>query len=179
MRNVALVEWWRMQSTDRTKAFKNDLFRHSMDDLIRETRKQPPPKKTGHLTFIGYLIAAILGGLFMAKLDQPKPVAVVATPTPTPASTPTPTVLRAFPVPVQTVPRARLVHLRPLGAVENNQMPDGRVLTTRYMGELSSAASLPTYGANLGDMWFTQNDGHAWVLAPLANSPGSVGWIDP
>jgi hypothetical protein len=147
------------------------------------TKQKLPPKKTGHLTFIGYLIAAIFGGLFLAKLDQPKP-AIVATPAPTVAPTPPPLldpvpVQRALPVPTTgSTPRAKLLHVRPIGTVENDRMPDGRVLTTRYMGELSGAGSLPTRGANLGDMWYTQNDGHCWVLAPLPGS-STVGWIDP
>ena len=31
----------------------------------------------------------------------------------------------------------------------------------------------------MGDMWFTRNDGHAWVLAPIAGGSQTVGWIDP
>jgi hypothetical protein len=58
-------------------------------------------------------------------------------------------------------------------------MPDGRILSTRYMGELPSAANLPRSGAQLGDMWFTQNDGNCWVLAPFGAGSSTVGWIDP
>ena len=86
-----------------------------------------------------------------------------------------PEVRRALPV----VHRAQLVHVRPIGTYENDLMPDGRVLTTRYMGELSSAAGLPAHGSQLGDMWFTRNDSHCWVLAPIGAGSTTVGWIDP
>jgi hypothetical protein len=172
--------------TDRIPQNKMNGFRVSMDDLIRQTKqKPPPPKPSGHLAFIGWLVAALLGGLFLAKLDQPKPVAAVvaAVPTPTAApilSTPTSTPRTQIVTPVAPVtPRAQLIHVRPLGTVEDDRMPDGRILTTKYMGELSSAARLPTYGASLGDMWYTMNDGHCWVLAPIGTGSASVGWVDP
>lgn len=92
---------------------------------------------------------------------------------------PLPEVRRAVPVPVPTTPRAQLVHIRPIGTYETDRMPDGRLLNTLYKGELPSAASLPRTGGQLGDMWFTRNDGHTWVLAPATAGSQAVGWVDP
>ena len=174
------VYWGNMQlPTDRIPQNKMNGFRVSMDDLIRQTKKEPLSKPWWP-TFIGWLVAALLGGIFLAKLDQPKP-AVVPTPAaaPTP-NTPTPAPRAELITPVApATPRAQLVHVRPIGTFENDRMPDGRILTTKYMGELSSAAHLPTYGASLGDMWYTMNDGHCWVLAPVGAGSASVGWVDP
>lgn len=162
-----------------------------MEDLIRETRKEAPRLSPIRLTFLGYLILGAFLGIILMLMSQTHqeqhPAAAVPTvetkatppadwpdkPTPVPAPR-----AQLMPIPMSSVPRAQLVHVRPIGSVENDGMPDGRVLTTRYMGELSGASSLPTRGANLGDMWFTQNDGHCWVLAPIPGS-STVGWIDP
>jgi hypothetical protein len=58
-------------------------------------------------------------------------------------------------------------------------MPDGRIINTLYKGDLPSAASLPRSGAQVGDMWFTRNDGHTWVLTPIAAGSSTTGWVDP
>ena len=58
-------------------------------------------------------------------------------------------------------------------------MPDGRVLTTRYMGELPNPGYLPRTGAQLGDEWFTRSDHHCWVLATVNPNTSTVGWVDP
>lgn len=92
---------------------------------------------------------------------------------------PLPEVRRAAPVPVPGAPRAQLIHVRGIGTVENDRMPDGRLLTTTYKGELPAVGDLPRTGAQLGDMWFTRRDGHAWVLAPVAAGSSTVGWVDP
>lgn len=146
----------------------------------------PAPKKSKptdwHAVIITGIIAltviAVLHALNSRQPPIPAAPAIVAS---TPPPVPLPEVRRAMPVPVpvQSVPRARLVHIRPIGTYKNDLMPDGRVLTTRYMGELAGATSLPTRGANLGDMWFTLADGHAWVLAPVAPGSSTVGWVDP
>lgn len=131
-----------------------------------------------------FLVIGILIGVVFMALSRPQSAPVALTPAvtvPTPAP-PLPEVRRAMPVPVYStnaVPRAQLIHVRGIGTVENDRMPDGRLLTTRYMGELASAANLPRNGAQLGDMWFTRNDGHCWVLAPLGAGSSTIGWIDP
>jgi hypothetical protein len=176
-----------MQTTNRVNEFKEKLFRINMDDLIRETGKKaaPPksePKAWGIYLILGAILFAL--GAVMPKTHQEPAKTIVAAPTvlaPTPPPLPEVTTPRALPMPVPSTgqaPRAQLLHIRGIGTVENDRMPDGRVLTTRYMGELSSTAHLPTRGAQLGDMWFTRNDGHCWVLAPLPGS-STVGWIDP
>jgi len=145
--------------------------------------KQP---KTVEYRVLGYLLADVLIGAVVMAIPRPQPqsapapVTAPAVVAPTPPPLPDPVPPRAFPVPSQgSVPRAQLVHVRPIGTVENDRMPDGRILSTRYMGELPSAANLPRSGAQLGDMWFTQNDGHCWVLTPLGAGSSTVGWIDP
>jgi hypothetical protein len=95
------------------------------------------------------------------------------------AATPVPCVDGDAPRAELIVPRARLVHLRVLGTTEEVRMPDGRLLMTSYKGELGSPGDLPRRGANLGGMWYTRQDGHAWVLAPISTGSGSVGWVDP
>ena len=102
--------------------------------------------------------------------------AIRVAPTPAP---PLPEVRRAAPAPIPTTPRAQLIHIRPIGTWETDRMPDGRLLQTLYKGELPSAASLPRTGGQLGDMWFTRNDGHCWVLAPATAGSQAVGWVDP
>jgi len=165
--------------------------------LPKEERFQvrPKPKKPQRPEFVallGYLSTGVLLGLIVmgaiaslkpqAPAASPAPVipgAILVDPTP-PAPLPDPKpVPRAMPVPAAAAPRAELLHIRAIGTVENDRMPDGRVLTTRYMGELSGASRLPTYGANLGDMWYTQNDGHCWVLAPISPNSATIGWVDP
>jgi hypothetical protein len=145
--------------------------------------KQP---KTLEYRVLGYLLAGVLIGAVVMAIPRPQPqsapapVTAPAVVAPTPPPLPDPVPPRAFPVPSQgSVPRAQLVHVRPIGTVENDRMPDGRILSTRYMGELPSAANLPRSGAQLGDMWFTQNDGNCWVLAPFGAGSSTVGWIDP
>ena len=145
--------------------------------------KQP---KTLEYRVLGYLSAGVLIGAVVMAIPRPQPqsapapVTAPAVVAPTPPPLPDPVPPRAFPVPSQgSVPRAQLVHVRPIGTVENDRMPDGRILSTRYMGELPSAANLPRSGAQLGDMWFTQNDGNCWVLAPFGAGSSTVGWIDP
>ena len=139
--------------------------------------------------FLVTVVWAILAVLSPRPAVPTKPAAPVAQPTPAVlphgwnadgtaqgrAGT-IPEVRRAELVPV---PRAQLIHVRQIGSIENDLMPDGRILTTRYMGELSSAASLPTYGASLGDMWYTRADGHCWVLAPIGAGSATTGWLDP
>jgi hypothetical protein len=145
------------------------------------------------------IITGIVAVTFIAAVKQIVTHQPAATPAPAPAvvaphkevkpedfgfipvPTPLPEVRRAtpVPVPVPSTPRAQLVHLRPIGTYEYDQMPDGRTLQTLYKGELPSAANLPRSGGQPGDMWFTRNDGHTWVLAPIAGGSQTVGWIDP
>lgn len=106
-----------------------------------------------------------------------------AAPTPVPAPA-LPEIRRAemLPVPVpraDVTPRAQLIHVRGIGTVENDRMPDGRLLTTLYKGELPTVGDLPRRGNQLGDMWFTHKDGHCWVLAPVTAGSSTVGWVDP
>src|SRR4029077_874159 len=190
MRNVA-IDTQRMQVySDRFETtLPKKRFQAAMENLRRDTAKAPRPSTPP--AWIGYTVLALLFGIFFVLLRQkPEALAPVTTPhyqvesadkltAPVP---PIPEIRRALPTPVQTsgsAPRAQLLHVRPIGTVENDRMPDGRVLTTRYMGELSNAANLPTRGAQLGDMWFTRADGHCWVLAPLGAGSSTVGWIDP
>jgi hypothetical protein len=136
----------------------------------------------------GWLGTLILGGIsgmaLMAIFHQSSqsPAGVSPAPTvavPTPPPLPDPTVARALPVGVATAPRAHLVHIRALGTYENDRMPDGRVLNTLYKGELPAVANLPAHGGQPGDMWYTKNDGHCWVLAPIAAGSQTTGWVDP
>lgn len=168
--------------TDRQTTFKDNLFRINMDDLIRETKKQappkPPPKRVAWLSYL--IIAALVGMFFMKPARETKPAAAI--PAPAAVATPTPVrraELMPMPVTPSNPPRAQLLHIRPIGTTENDQMPDGRILTTLYKGELPSVANLPRSGAQLGDMWFTRNDGHCWVLAPAVAGSQTVGWVDP
>jgi hypothetical protein len=132
----------------------------------------------------GYLLTGVLiGAVFMAlsrpnqQLSAAGAIPVVA-PTPPP---PLPEVRTAEPVheQVSSAPRAQLVHIRAIGTYENDKMPGGRVLNTLYKGELPSARNLPTTGGKLGDMWYTKNDGHCWVLAPITTGSQTTGWVDP
>jgi hypothetical protein len=143
----------------------------------KQAPKQPP-------VFLGYLLAGtIIGAFAMAipKLHQESaPIATkTAAPTPPPLPEVSVPVARALPVPVPSTPRAQLIHIRPIGTFENDTMPDGRILGTTYKGELPSAANLPRTGGQLGDMWFTRADSHAWVLAPTTVGSQTLGWIDP
>jgi hypothetical protein len=116
------------------------------------------------------------------KLTPPA-TSVDPTPVPTPAAPPRPLPVHRLPVPAPVqpldAPRAKLVHVRPIGSIMRVQMPDGRVLTTRYMGELASPGNLPTRGGQLGDEWYTRSDDHCWVMAPVTEGSQSVGWVDP
>lgn len=143
------------------------------------TPKPKPPTKPWPLVVLGIIV---VGATLAVML--PKQPAASSRDVPTPSVAPLPEVAptpvpRAMPVPVPSTPRARLVHIRPIGTVENDRMPDGRVLTTRYLGELQGAGNLPTRGAQLGDMWYTLNDGHCWVLAPVGPNSATIGWVDP
>jgi hypothetical protein len=81
------------------------------------------------------------------------------------------TVRRAAPV---EAPR------RAIGSYGNAQTLDGRILPTKYLGELASEDDLPLVrGSHLGDMWYTKNDGHCWVLATVTSGSHTVGWVDP
>jgi hypothetical protein len=152
--------------------------------------KPPTQQKPAFPAFLGYLLTGVLIGVVVMAIPKPQPqappapfTAPVATPVvvvPTPPPLPDPVPPRALPVQSQgSVPRAQLLHVRPIGTVENDRMPDGRVLQTLYKGELPSARNLPTTGGQLGDMWFTRNDNHCWVLAPITTGSQSVGWVDP
>jgi hypothetical protein len=154
--------------------------------------KSKKPQKPEFVAFLGYLSTGVLLGLTVmgimssfkprtpAASPAPYPGAILVNPTPAPPLPDPVPVRRALPIPATaSAPRAKLLHIRPIGTYENDTMPDGRILTTRYMGELSGAGSLPTYGANLGDMWYTMNDGHCWVLAPVTAGSSTVGWVDP
>lgn len=121
------------------------------------------------------------GPSVLDKLTAPTPAPVPPLPEVRRAAPVLPTAVQsastATPV-LPTAPRAQLLHIRAIGTYENDRMPDGRILTTRYMGELASVANLPR-GAHLGDMWFTRNDNHCWVLAPINAYTQSIGWVDP
>ena len=134
-------------------------------------------------TFLGLLIPAITNrDVPQVKLTPPA-TSVDPAPVPTPAapSRPLPVHRLPTPVPVQPLdaPRAKLVHVRPIGSIMRVQMPDGRVLETRYMGELSSPNNLPTRGGQLGDEWYTRSDDHCWVMAPVTEGSQSIGWSGP
>lgn len=166
--------------------------RPSSPEAKVDTPPTPPPVKPSSPVkapsdWRGFLIlAGIVLASAVVMLSWPQPVTPV---TPAPVSTPkaaaTPKTVTTSPIvevrraELVPVPRAQLVHVRQIGSVENDLMPDGRILTTRYMGELFDASSLPTRGAELGDMWFTRRDGHCWVLAPIGAGSATVGWIDP
>jgi hypothetical protein len=94
---------------------------------------------------------------------------------------PLPEVRTAEPVheQVSSAPRAQLLHIRAIGTYENDRIPDGPVLNTLYKGELPSARNLPTTAGQMGDMWYTKNDGHCWVLSPITTGSQTTGWVDP
>ena len=197
MHNAAVIARMRIPQTDRFEtAIPKEHFFNSPP--VKEAPKQS--KRDWHAVIITGIVAVT----FIAAVKQvtqhstlsPAGVTPVATPaakrwTPGPddgtkaplpdpriEDVPTPAA-RALPVPVVSTPRAQLLHIRAIGTFENDRMPDGRTLGTTYRGELRSVANLPTTGGQLGDMWYTRNDGHTWVLAPIAGGSQSVGWIDP
>ena len=186
MHNAAVVARMRIPQTDRfeTTLPKEHFFN---SPPVKEAPKQS--KRDWHAVIITGIVAVT----FIAALKQvtqhstlsPAGVAPVATPAPPPPfpdprieDVPTPAA-RALPVPVVSAPRAQLLHIRAIGTFENDRMPDGRTLGTTYRGELPNPGALPRRGAQLGDMWYTRNDGHTWVLAPIAGGSQTVGWIDP
>jgi hypothetical protein len=62
----------------------------------------------------------------------------------------------------------------------DERLPDGRTITVRYKGHAPSKSELPSVeGSELGDMWYTQDDGSCWVLAPLSATNPTKGWVDP
>lgn len=149
-----------------------------------------PPKKA-HKRSCVLILTSLAAGAFLGMalpmitnrdVPQVKLTPPATSVDPTPAVPPRPLPVHRLPVqaPVQPLdaPRAKLVHVRPIGSVMRVQMPDGRVLTTRYMGELSSPNNLPTRGGQLGDEWYTRSDDHCWVLGNLPET-ATVGWIDP
>jgi hypothetical protein len=184
MHNVAVIARMRIPQTDRfdTVLPKEERFFNS-----------PPTKPRKATDWHAVIITGIIAVTFIAAIKQvtqhstlsPAGVAPVATPAPPPPlpdprieDVPTPAA-RALPVPVVSAPRAQLLHIRAIGTFENDRMPDGRTLGTTYRGELPNPGALPRRGAQLGDMWYTRNDGHTWVLAPIAGGSQTVGWIDP
>ena len=110
----------------------------------------PPKTGTGKPRSLG--VVAILALTFLATVQlitsrQPAapvtkaPVAPTAV-LQTPPAPPVPEV--RLPTPATTsglVPRAKLIHIRPIGTFERDTMPDGRVIGTTYRGELPSAAN--------------------------------------
>ena len=197
MHNAAVVARMRIPQTDRfeTTLPKEHFFN---SPPVKEAPRQS--KRDWHAVIITGIVAVT----FIATVKQvtqhwtlsPAGVAPVATPaakrwTPAdagdkPAPLPDPRIedvptpaARALPVPVVSAPRAQLLHIRAIGTFENDRMPDGRTLGTTYRGELPNPGALPRRGAQLGDMWYTRNDGHTWVLAPIAGGSQTVGWIDP
>jgi hypothetical protein len=144
-----------------------------------------PQKKTGLMIASALAVGLVLGIILpvITNRDVSPNVEKVARPAPPlDATTPAPTPAHRLPMPAPAqpldAPHAQLVHVRPIGSIMRVQMPDGRVLETRYMGELPSPLHLPRTGGQLGDEWYTRTDNHCWVLG---NLPGSVstGWIDP
>jgi hypothetical protein len=173
-------------------------MRNNFDTVLPKSERasffSPPvtkPKPKTKPPVWGYLSYLIIGSIAGAALAfainrEPRPRALDPRveeifPTPTPAP-PLPEVRRAAPMPVLSTPvtpRAQLVHIRQINTWENDRLPDGRILATLYKGELPSAASLPRTGNWPGDMWYTRNDGHSWVLAPVAAGSQTTGWVDP
>ena len=189
MHNAAVVARMRIPQTDRfeTTLPKEHFFN---SPPVKEAPRQS--KRDWHAVIItGIIAVTIIAAIKQIVSHQPAPVAATpayqgAIPDPTPVVAPTPPpplpeVRRAepVPVPVPSVPRAQLLHIRAIGTFENDRMPDGRTLGTTYRGELPNPGALPRRGAQLGDMWYTRNDGHIWVLAPIAGGSQTVGWIDP
>lgn len=188
MRNVAVLEWQRMQ-------IHSDRFETVLPKGRFFTPPVRPPKLSpkipGWVPFLlgGCLLGVLLGGLLPVVTnkgvppDPLKELQAAPTPIPTPAPAPLPIPTHRLPTPVPATPldapRASLVHVRPIGSIERNVMPDGRVLTTRYMGELPNTGHLPTRGGQLGDEWFTRADQHCWVLAPVTTGSQTIGWVDP
>jgi hypothetical protein len=145
---------------------------------------RPNPQQQKPPVVLGYLLIGVLLGAILMALPKPRqelsPAGIgaipVVAPTPPP---PLPEVRPPSPVAVASAPRAQLIHVRTIGTYENDRMPDGRILNTLYKGELPSAANLPRSGSQLGDMWYTKNDGHCWVLAPITTGSQTTGWVDP
>jgi len=151
-------------------------FEAAFDTNTLRPARPAQPKKHASINWLGWAVVALIAfGLHQLSVtgsrhEAPAAPVVAATPAPTP---------RPVPVPVAAAPRAEMLHVRALGTTENERMPDGRILTTLYKGELPDVAHLPTKGAQLGDMWFTRADGRCWVLAPVAAGSQTVGWVDP
>lgn len=144
-----------------------------------KTKQAPKEKPWALVILAGILLVAMLA-VTQPRSSSPAGVAPVVAPTPPPLPDPV-RVSRAMPVPVtmETVPRAQLLHIRPIGVFENDRMPDGRLLGTTYRGELAGPGNLPRTGAQLGDMWYTRSDQHCWVLAPVTGGSAITGWVDP
>ena len=183
MHNAAVVARMRIPQTDRfdTVLPKEERFFNS-----------PPTKPKKATDWHAVIITGIIAVTFIAAVKQvtqphslsPAGAAPLAAPTPPPIPPPLPDPKPvheqvSVPVPTVSAPRAQLLHIRAIGTFENDRMPDGRTLGTTYRGELPNPGALPRRGAQLGDMWYTRNDGHTWVLAPIAGGSQTVGWIDP
>jgi hypothetical protein len=145
-----------------------------------------PPVKQKTTNWQALAITAIAAATFIVVVRQSNPPTTVPVTAPTtvfptvaPLPDPKPIHEQVLAPVTPSVPRAQLVHVRPIGTYEYLRMPDGRVLMTHYMGELANTMRLPTRGAQLGDMWYTRADQHSWVLAPLSTGSQSIGWIDP
>jgi hypothetical protein len=60
------------------------------------------------------------------------------------------------------------------------RLPDGRTIMVTYRGHLPNKSLLPSISTSQpGDMWYTQDDGNCWVLAPHIAGSSELGWIDP
>jgi len=72
------------------------------------------------------------------------------------------------------------VHVQTIGDVQDERLPDGRVVRTLYKGKVPSVSQLPPVTeSQMGDMWFTEKDGTFWVVTTLNPTSWVVGWVDP
>jgi hypothetical protein len=181
-----------------TRRFSTDGFdcqppREAVDELLRPKRPrmfhppEPPHKRSrfeeirtvGNTIVLWAIGIAFIIALFSIASRVPKPApvapAVIVQPTPAPPLTPVvpqPEVRRAQ----LAVKRAQFVGL-PIGWQGQEQMPDGSVVSIRYMGEVGYFDSLPRNPA-LGDMWKVTSSGASWVWTTPAGFAAPA-WVDP
>jgi hypothetical protein len=175
----------------------------AMDELLRPKRArmfrppEPPPAKPSRLEearkFVNTAVLLAMGVAFIfamfamasrktapvSTLPPPYSYGPAPTPAPAPAARAEVTIQQPNPVVRRAelaVKRAQLVGL-PVGWQGREQMPDGSIVSVRYMGEVGYFDHLPRNPA-LGDMWKVTSSGAAWVWTTPAGFAAPA-WVDP
>ena len=78
------------------------------------------------------------------------------------------------------VEKTTAYHVMTVEDTQREELPDGRIVDTRYKGKARSVSEFPSIeGDELGDMWYTTKDGNYWVLETLTPTSSVLGWVDP